>query len=114
MGVPEQTSISVFGLVTGRDYKFSVAVQNFNGLGTWYDPAEVFFACLPPQVLPAPWRNTTSVSSILVEWRSPENNGGCEVTGYAIFCDDGAGGAFSEVNEDNDALVRDIPGLYEL
>jgi len=54
------------------------------------------------------------VSSILVEWRSPENNGGCEVTGYAIFCDDGAGGAFSEVNEDNDALVRDIPGLYEL
>lgn len=34
--------------------------------------------------------------------------------GYAVFVDDGANGAFTEVNSPNDQIVRNRPGLHEL
>ena len=34
--------------------------------------------------------------------------------GFAVFVDDGAGGAFTEVNQHNDPAVRNNPGLHTL
>jgi hypothetical protein len=42
------------------------------------------------------------------------NNGGCPITGYAVYMDDGLDGSFSEVNTANDPLVRDLPSLNTL
>lgn len=36
------------------------------------------------------------------------------ILGYAVYVDDGIGGPFTEVNTDNDALVRNDPGRHEL
>ncbi len=49
-----------------------------------------------------------------MSWEAPESDGGCDISGYAVFVDDGAGGAFVEVNEVEDPLVRNIPGLSQL
>ena len=43
-------------------------------------------------------------------WKAPLSNGGCPITSYAIWMDDGAGGAFSQVDS---ALVNNIPELRE-
>ena len=113
-GLPSQTQFAVYGLVTGRDYKFTVAAQGINGIGEWSDPEEVFYACLPPSGMAAPQRLTTTTSSIAVSWQAPESDGGCDVSGFAVFVDDGLGGALTEVNEAEDPLVRNIPGLSQL
>lgn len=50
-----------------------------------------------------------------VQWTEPINNGGCPITGYAIFRDDGATEVTSiEVNSNNDPSVRNIPTLREV
>jgi len=115
LSLPTQLRATVPGLVTGRDYKFSVAAQSFNGIGAWSDPV-TYFACVPPSKLEAPKRVTTTISSITIEWNHPKAgmDGGCPIQSYAVWCDDGLGGAFSEVNSDNDLLVRNKPGLNTL
>ena len=62
----------------------------------------------------APKRLTSTTSSITVTWTAPESDGGCDISSYAVFVDDGAGGNFVEVNEVEDPLVRYIPGLSQL
>lgn len=49
-----------------------------------------------------------------ISWETPSSDGGCEILGYAVFVDDGALGAFTEVNTDSDPDVRNNPGLHEL
>lgn len=49
-----------------------------------------------------------------MEWDDPLTDGGCEILGFAVFVDDGALGDFTEVNQENDASVRNLPGLHEL
>jgi hypothetical protein len=41
-------------------------------------------------------------------WTAPSSNGGCSITSYHIYMDDGAGGTFSEVDA---ATVNDYPSL---
>lgn len=62
----------------------------------------------------APTRLTSTEDSITIAWTPPASNGGCTVTGYAVFVDDGSDGLFSEVNEEDDSNVRNIPGLSQL
>jgi hypothetical protein len=103
LALPDQLRASVSGLVTGRDYKFSIAARSFNGIGAW--SAQVtYFACQPPQKNVAPWRVTSTVSSITIAWQQIGNDkaNGCPVYSYAVFCDDGLGGAFAEVNTNLD------------
>jgi hypothetical protein len=57
---------------------------------------------------------TTSTNSITVSWKDPTDTGGCDITSFAVFMDDGAAGAFSEVNAASDANVRNNPALHEL
>jgi len=52
---------------------------------------------------------------MIVRWNPPKNNGGCPITGYALFRDDGVTeNPIIEVNSDNDPLVRNIPTLRQL
>ena len=113
-GQPLKRSHTVYGLTTGREYQFSVAAISINGDGEWYDPPETFFACIAPSQIDAPLRETSTVDSITINWTSLEQNSGCEILGYAVFVDDGAGGAFTEVNQANDPQVRNLPGLSKL
>ncbi len=49
-----------------------------------------------------------------IAWEDPKDNGGCFVTGFAVFVDDGQHGSFTEVNSLDDPNVRGNPGLHSL
>jgi hypothetical protein len=88
--------------------------MNFNGLSADSD-VFTFNACLPPSAQPAPFRISTSTTSITLGWNEPLDDGGCPITGYAIYRDEADLGVPSvEVNSDNDAAVRGIPTLRQL
>lgn len=72
----------------------------------------MFYACNLPTISEAPYKVATTVSSITLGWNEPANDGGCPITGFAVFRDDGAGGnVTTEVNQANDPLIRGIPTL---
>jgi len=96
-------------------YSFRVNAKTFNGIGA-STPAESFkfFACQKPSKALAPTRVTTDTTSITVAWSDPADTGGCVISSFAVFMDDGAGGAFSEVNSVSDSNVRNNPALHTL
>ncbi len=49
-------------------------------------------------------------TTILLTWKAPNYEGGCPVKSFSIFKDNGAGGAFSEVDP---TLVNNIPALRQ-
>jgi len=52
---------------------------------------------------------------MIVRWFPPKDNGGCPITGYALYRDDGVSENTNiEVNSVNDPLVRNIPTLRQL
>lgn len=106
MGSPEHS------LLAGTTLRFKVIAYNYNGAGS---PSEIaaLRVCGVPSGLGKPTKlaSSTSTPSITARWEEPASTGGCPITGYAVFVDDGAGGAFVEANSDQDALVRDLPGL---
>ena len=58
--------------------------------------------------MPAPWRIISTLVTMTLGWAEPLYNGGCPITGYAVFRDDGAGSAINiEVNSPNDPSIRD-------
>jgi hypothetical protein len=87
--------------------------MNFNGQGVWSDQV-TYYSCVPPSVAPAPYRMSSTKTSITVGWKSPSDDGGCSILGYSVHCDDGLGGNFTEVNQFNDPNVRNKPGLFSL
>jgi len=63
----------------------------------------------------APYRIDSTASSITLGWQEPQDDGGCPVTGFAIFRDDGTQIVPAiEVNSASDASVRAIPTLRQL
>ena len=47
----------------------------------------------------APFKVSSEANSLVLGWEDPLDNGGCPITGYALFRDDGAGGAVTtEIN----------------
>jgi len=93
-------------------YRFKVAAVNFNGVGP-LSPIAFLQACsLPPN-----WSKPTIVSntlaSVTIGWNEPQSNGGCPITSYAVFIDDGANCAFVEANVDNDISFRNQPSLSQ-
>jgi titin len=77
----------VEGLITGLPYRFKVLAENQNGLSL---PSEIttIYACIVPEVLPAPVKESTTRSSISISWLEPESNG-CPITGFTILRDTG-------------------------
>lgn len=105
-----------YTLITGATYRFKVVSYNFNGAGT-HSNIISSPACGEPSGLAKPVKltsATTPTPSITIQWTAPTSDGGCPITGYAVYVDDGAGGSFVEANSDNDALVRGQPTLREL
>lgn len=91
------THYIVTGLTSGHSYGFKVQAINFNGEGEISDAAE-FDSCEGPTGLSAPTVVDVSELSIIFSWTAPTNNGGCNITGYALLMDDGASGTLAAVD----------------
>ena len=95
-------------------YGFRVYAVNYNGLSPSSTVA-YYYACTYPSNFAAPTVVTQSISAITLQWNPPGDSGGCEITGYAVFRDDGQNGAITtEVNTVNDPAVRQKPSLSSL
>lgn len=81
-------------LTSGIAYSFKVSAVNFNGEGLMSTPV-VIRSCVVPSGVSAPTVVTSTSSSITLRWTQPQSDGGCPVTSYAVYRDDGANGAFS-------------------
>jgi hypothetical protein len=80
----------------GYLYSFKVNAINFNGLGP--DSAVYNFSiCIVPSGLFPPNMTAVLKTSMVLTWNPPTSDGGCPVTSYHIFMDDGNGGALTEI-----------------
>jgi hypothetical protein len=111
---PEQTEFLVRGLQTNQQYRFRLQALNLNGASAMSE-VFTFNACLAPFGQPAPYRIDTTTASITLGWDAPIDDGGCPLTGFAVFRDEADLQAPSvEVNADDDPSVRGIPTLRQL
>ena len=67
-----------------------------------------FTICTPPSAFLPPVVTSVSLTSMTLSWSAPASSGGCPITSYHIFKDDGNGGLFAEVSP---LLVNSIPSL---
>lgn len=112
---PQTLEYTATGLKTGSIYSFKLSSLNFNGESTLESDEFQFNACLIPSSFDAPYKITSTSSSITIGWQRPIDDGGCPLIGFAVFRDDGNSGALTnEVNSANDVLVRKIPTLRKL
>jgi hypothetical protein len=112
---PGVTKFLVSGLTNGFLYSFKVYAANYNGRSLAASPVAQFYACTTPGGFPAPTVIYQSTSSIELQWTQPTSSGGCQIIGYAVLRDDGAGGTITtEVNSANDIAVRLKPSLNTL
>jgi hypothetical protein len=73
-------------------YTFIVIALNYNGKSEPSIPF-TFNACTPPQNIDQPTRVDllSTTNHLTIAWQPPHNDGGCPVTGYAVYRDDGTG-----------------------
>jgi hypothetical protein len=84
---------------------------NFNGLSDPSQPAS-FYVCSSPSDFAKPEVIEQNRLEITIQWRPPQDDGGCSITSYVVYRNDGLGGPITEeVNEINDSLVRNLPSL---
>lgn len=89
--------------------------MNFNGVSLESSPVYEYWACTAPSGFDAPDLVLQSETEIQIAWHPPNDTGGCRITSYAVYRDDGLGSVIdTEVNSDNDASVRDLPSLDTL
>lgn len=107
------TTYTVTNLTPGRQYRFKTQAENMNGFGLESTITSIY-ACTEPSQFAAPKFKESTSTSLTIQWEEPEENGGCAITGYAVFRDDhDATDPSIEVNSANDASVRNIPTLRE-
>ena len=57
----------------------------------------------------------STTNHLTIAWLAPHDDGGCPVTGYAVYRDDGTGNQiFTEVNIPNDPAIRNNPVLRQV
>ena len=66
-------------------------MYNFNGPSE-FSNAATFKACTSPSNISPPYTTTTTETTIQLAWTAPSNLGGCPITGYELYVDDGNGG----------------------
>ena len=88
----------VSGLATGNAYTFSLVAWNFNKQGPSASPA-MFTACIAPAGLESPSVQATTQTSITLVWTSPVDNGGCAITGFHLYMDDGQGDTLGLIDD---------------
>lgn len=106
---PNVLSYFIEGLETGESYTFNLEAFNFNGAGTRSADA-TFTACTAPSNLDTPVVSDSTETTLTFSWTAPENNGGCSITGYEIYVDDGSNGAFTSIDT---GTIADKPYLRE-
>jgi len=100
------------GLTNGLYYTFRAYSVNFNGVSLEPSLSVSYFACTEPTGLDKAQIVSQTATALQISWASPQDNGGCRVTGFVIYRDDGQGGDIStEVNAISDVEVRDLPSL---
>jgi hypothetical protein len=95
---PDALSTTVFGLKTGKLYKFRVFAQDFNGAS---EPSSILeaYACGLPKYFSEPRYVWSTQTSIAITWDPPRIDGGCPVSDYRVERDsDGTGATWTEVN----------------
>jgi len=106
---PERNEFSALGLQSGERYRFKLQALNFNGASV-NSSVYTYNACLPPSSLPAPYRLDSTTSSITVGWNEPLDDGGCPITGFALYRDQADEGVpLTEVNSANEAGLASVP-----
>ena len=88
------------GFITGAKYTFRVIAINYNGQSVPSD--EYWFnACMAPDLMSQPFRidEGSFQDNLVIGWSQPVDNGGCPITGYAIYRDDAdTGDVTTQVN----------------
>jgi hypothetical protein len=103
----------VTGLLPGVEYTFTVTAVNYNGEGA-NSSALLLRSCVPPSGVPTPTLFYSTETSVTLRWGQPDDDGGCEVSGYKMYRDDGAGGAITTpVSFDNGADLVAEPYKFE-
>lgn len=107
---PSTYAYNVSGLVTGSSYSFYVVANNINGES---DSSDILsgFVCLAPSGLSAPTFVEATTSYITVEWTAPDSDGGCPITGYELFINDGLGGDIT--TQVNQTEIQNKPYITE-
>ena len=88
---PSIFSYYVTGLITGLQYRFKIRAAGINDQGPESNIAS-FYACTKPSEFQSPTLIISNTTSIQIQWSAPRDDGGCSLTGYAVFRDDGNGG----------------------
>ena len=101
----------VTGLTTGLQYRFKVRAAGYNDQGPDSNIAS-FYACTSPSGFQSPTLVQSTTTTIQIQWNAPTDDGGCSLTSYAVFRDDGNSGTITtEVNTSNDPAIRGDPSL---
>jgi hypothetical protein len=92
---------------------FRLYALTFNGRSVASDTF-TFNICTVPKGMQPPFKISSQQNNLLLGWTNPTDNGGCPVTGYAVFRDDSIGGDVTvEINQDDDANIRNNPVLKQ-
>ena len=98
-------------MTNGLLYRFKAKTLNYNGESQFSDVVS-YYACSDPTQFVRPLIFEQSGNSITIQWEPPADTGGCRIVSYIIYRNDGIlGNVDTEVNEDNEPLVRDRPSL---
>ena len=91
---PLITEYNITGLMTGQVYQITLVAVNFNGDSQMSDPL-VKYSCVEPSMPSPPVRVTGDRTDLTLSWLIPKNDGGCPLTGFNLYRDNGAGGSIS-------------------
>ena len=111
---PLITTQVISRLTPGEIYRFKASALVFNGEGAL--SSEFFtYSCVKPSNMSGPKRVSSTATTMTLSWEAPVEDGGCTVTGYAVYRNDGEGGtSWTEVNTPMDSNVRDKPTLLSM
>ena len=103
-------------MTRGELYRYKVSALNFNGEGPPSDEMQTR-ACVSPSVMTAPARVSSTSTQLSLSWTQPSSDGGCPITSYAVYRNDGSSPSAvinTEVNSASDSNVRNKPTLRSL
>jgi hypothetical protein len=71
----------------------------------------VRYSCVEPSMPKPPVRVTGDRTDLLLSWLIPSNDGGCALTGFNLYRDNGAGGSITVEVDPN--LIESRPSLTQ-
>lgn len=83
------------GLTSSLTYRFKLVAINQNGKSE-PSTAVPIQVCGPLSFIEAPRVTSANATSVVLKWSSPLDTGGCSVSSYEVYMNDGNGGAFPD------------------